>query len=342
MSRKWIAGIPVLLIAGYFLGPSPSTPEYAGDMPAVPAASATLDQYVYLNEAQHTCKPDNQARIVWNNDSSKQKTRYAIVYLHGFSASQAEGEPVHKNIAKKFRCNLYLSRLAEHGIDTTDALIHFTADNYWASAKQALAIGKQLGDSVILMATSSGATLALLLAAVFPEVHSLVLLSPNIAINDPNAWLLNNPWGLQIARLVLGSHYNFSRDQSDIYKKYWYSKYRVESAVQLQELLETSMTASTFNKISQPVLTLYYYKNKVHQDSVVKVPAMLDMMKQLSTPVSLKKSVALPATGDHVIGSYIKSKDLKSVETEITRFMNDVLQLKYDSNFVVNTMPKYR
>lgn len=341
MSRKWLAGFPVLLIAGYFLGPSPSTPEYAGGMPVVPAASAALEQYVYLKEAQHTCKPDNQARIVWSNDSSKQKTRYAFVYLHGFSASQAEGEPVHKSIAKKFKCNLYLSRLAEHGIDTTDALIHFTADNYWASAKEALAIGKQLGDSVILMATSTGATLALLLAAVFPEVHSLVLLSPNIAINDPNAWLLNNPWGLQIARLVLGSEYNFSRDQSDIYKKYWYSKYRVESAVQLQELLETSMTASTFNKISQPVLTLYYYKDKIHQDSVVKVPAMLDMMNQLRTPVNLKRSVALPATGDHVIGSYIKSKDLTSVETEITKFMNDILQLKYDSNFLVNTMPKY-
>ena len=45
---------------------------------------------------------------------------------------------------------------AEHGIDTVDALINLTADEYWESAKQALAIGKQLGKKVILMGTSTG------------------------------------------------------------------------------------------------------------------------------------------------------------------------------------------
>ena len=56
-----------------------------------------------------------------------------------------------------------------------------------------------------------GGTLALKLAAEFPEIAGLVLLSPNISINDPNAWLLNNPWGLQIARMIKGK-YNTSDD----------------------------------------------------------------------------------------------------------------------------------
>ena len=120
--------------------------------------------------------------------------------MHGFSASQEEGNPVHRNIAKQFGCNLYLSRLAEHGIDTTDALINLTADKLWGSSKQAYAIGKQLGNKVILMGTSTGATEALQLAATYSDVAGIILLSPNIAINDPNAWLLNNRWGLQIAR----------------------------------------------------------------------------------------------------------------------------------------------
>src|SRR5258708_7415518 len=76
------------------------------------------------------------------------------------------------------------------------------------SAKEALAIGRQLGNKVILMGTSTGGTFALQLAATYPDqVAALVLLSPNIAINDPNAWLLNNHWGLQIAHLVTGGNY---------------------------------------------------------------------------------------------------------------------------------------
>ncbi|MFZ8461094.1 alpha/beta hydrolase, partial [Staphylococcus aureus] len=85
----------------------------------------------------HKIKENNEARIVWANDTLKQKTNYAIVYLHGFSASQEEGNPVHRNIAKQFGCNLYLARLAEHGIDTVDALFNYTADRLWESAKEA-------------------------------------------------------------------------------------------------------------------------------------------------------------------------------------------------------------
>ncbi len=37
------------------------------------------------------------------NDSLKEKTEYAVVYLHGFSASQEEGDPVHYTVCKKIR-----------------------------------------------------------------------------------------------------------------------------------------------------------------------------------------------------------------------------------------------
>ena len=67
----------------------------------------------------------------------KTKTEYAVVYLHGFSASQEEGDPVHYQFAQKFGCNLYLSRLYAHGIDTTEPLGNFTAEEVWNSAKEA-------------------------------------------------------------------------------------------------------------------------------------------------------------------------------------------------------------
>ena len=177
------------------------------------------------------------------------------------------------------------------------------------------------------MGTSTGGTLALQLAAAYPDIAGLVLLSPNIAINDPNAWLANNPWGLQIARLVKGSDYQITSDQRDIYKAHWYSKYRLEAIVNLQEYLETAMVPETFSKVKQPTLMLYYYKDEQHQDNVVKVSAMLDMMNKIKTPDSLKRAVAMPKTGDHVIASSITSEDWQGVMFSTIDFLENVAKV---------------
>ncbi|MES2328300.1 MAG: alpha/beta hydrolase [Bacteroidota bacterium] len=320
--------VVIVLVIIYVVGPRPSTPVFKTDMPNVPAISNGLETFISQQESQHKIKPDNEARIVWANDSLKQKTEYAIVYLHGFSACQEEGNPVHRNIARQFGCNLYLSRLSQHGIDTTDALFNMTAENLWESAKQAYAIGKQLGNKVILMGTSTGGTLALQLAAAYPEVAGLVLYSPNIAINDPNAWLSNNPWGLQIARLVKGSKLNTAKNDTPQYKQYWNKQYRLEAVVQLEELLETTMNTTTFASVKQPTLTLYYYKDEEHQDPVVKVSAMKAMMAALGTTAEQERMVAIPEAGSHVLASPIQSKDIVSVEKETGDFLEKVLRMK--------------
>ena len=326
--RYWWLFIPLLLIVLFLAGPKPPTPVYSTDMPVVPAAPDSLERYIAIMESWHHLKPDNEARIVWA-DSSKRKTRYAIVYLHGFSASQGEGDPVHRYIASRYGCNLYLSRLAEHGIDTTEAMAGLTADEYWESAKQALAIGRQLGDSVILMGTSTGGTQALQLAAAFPnQVAALVLMSPNIAINDPNAWVTNQHWGLQLAHLITKSNYIVSKDDyGPLYRQYWYTKYRTEAVVALQEMLSTTMNKSTFEKVTQPVGLFYYYKDKTHQDSTVKVSAELEMFDELATPMALKYKEAIPEAGTHVIGSSIRSHDVPGVEKGIVHFLSDVVHL---------------
>jgi esterase/lipase len=311
------------LIAIYFLGPKPSKPELNNVLPTVASINA-LDSQITAMEAPHKIKPNNQAKIIWA-DSSKSQTEYAIVYLHGFSASQMEGDPVHQNIAKQFNCNLYLARLAEHGIDTTEDLMQLTAEKYWESAKLAYAIGKQIGKKVILMGTSTGGTLALQLAANYPEIAGLILYSPNIEIFDPSAPLLNNPWGLQIGRTVLKSNYVDIKYKDSAYPKYWNRRYRIEAVVALQNLLEATMTEATFKKIQQPTLALYYYKDEAHQDNVVKVSAIQKMMQQIATPSNLKLEVAVPNTGNHVLASPIVSNDIVSVEQATSKFIKDII-----------------
>jgi esterase/lipase len=307
----------------YFLGPQPPKPVLNDVLPAV-ASIDTLDSYITAMEAPHKIKPNNQAKIIWA-DSSKSQTEYALVYLHGFSASQMEGDPVHQNIAKQFNCNLYLARLAEHGIDTTEDLMNLTADQYWESAKLAYSIGKQIGKKVILMGTSTGGTLALQLASVYPEIAGLILYSPNIEVFNPSAPLLDNPWGLQIGRAVLKSNYVDIKYKDSAYPKYWNSHYRIEAVVALQNLLEATMTEATFKKIHQPTLALYYYKDEAHQDNVVKVKAIQKMMQQIATPANLKMEMAIPNAGNHVIASPIVSNDIVSVEKATAKFMKKVI-----------------
>ncbi|MDB4904227.1 MAG: alpha/beta hydrolase [Mucilaginibacter sp.] len=318
-----------ILIIAFLSGPKPSTPVYSAAMPKVPADFTGLINYVKTNEAKHKLKPDNNARIIWQSDSAKQKTDYVIVYIHGFSASQEEGDSVHRNIAKEFGCNLYLARIAEHGIDTTAQMINLTADKYWDSAKEALAIGKQLGKKVILMSTSTGGTVSLKLAATYPnDIAALILMSPNIAINNDKAWLLDTHWGLQLARLITGSDYVNYKTNNKLKNQYWYQRYRLEAAVQLQNLVSTSMNKETFEKVKQPTELLYYYKDTVHQDSTVKVSAELSMFNELGTPNNLKYKQAIPNAGAHPIGSYISSNDTKTVQKAIESFMTNTLGMK--------------
>lgn len=321
----------LLLVVVYFSGPKPAAPVYVNTLPEVPAQLTALETYINQREAKLPVKTANEARIIWADSTHKEQTEYVLIYLHGFTASQGEGEPVHRDFAKKFGCNLYLSRLAGHGLKGEDAMLEFTPEKLWASTLEAYAIGKKLGKKVILMGTSTGGALALRLAANFPEIKGVILYSPNIAINDGSAWLTNKPWGLQLIRKVMGGMYSKkSADTDPKVLQYWYSQYRLEAVPQLQEFIETSNTRQTYEQVKQPVLMLYYYKDEQHQDKTVRVDAMLKMFDELGTPAALKVKSAIPEAGTHVIASPLLSKGVQAVESKTFSFATDVLGMKAD------------
>jgi hypothetical protein len=67
---------------------------------------------------------------------------------------------------------------------------------------------------------------------------------------------------------------------------------------------------------------------------------MLDMFAQLGTPADKKAKEAIPNAGSHVIGSYIRSKDLLSVQTAIENFMQHTLNLPKTANGGITEVTK--
>lgn len=303
----------------YWLGPAPQPLRMSTDLPVVPSDVNRLEHYIKQKESRYTLRADNEAHIVWA-DSMKQQTEYAFLYLHGFSASQGEGSPVHTNIAQKFGANLYLARYAGHGIDESPQLKGFTAKEAWYDVKEALQITRKLGKKVIIMSTSTGGTYALTLASRYPQhVHALINLSPNIRLHSATARLLNNPWGLQLAKTLVGENRYISQQENRGYR-YWDSLYTVKALVELEHLVEETMNRQTFEKISCPVLTLFYKKDEQHHDRVIDLDAIPKAHVAFQTPDSLNIYRALAEPGNHVLASPIKSENIEVVEEAITSF----------------------
>jgi esterase/lipase len=313
----------------YLIGPKPSKPGFDTPVPDPPTSLSEMEKQINTNERAITgIKAHNEARIVWADTLKKEKTKIAFLYLHGFTGSPAEGDPVPEDVAKKYNANLFLARLAEHGIDRGDStMINLTADNYEASAEFAYKIARQLGEEVILIGTSAGGALSLFLISRHPEIKAVVLYSPCIRLCEPASLIITKPWGLQICRLISGSPTNSFKAESEAHANNWTLKFRLEGFEALVNFYSSTMKPELFSKINCPVFLGYYYKNEKEQDPTASVSAMLKMFDELGTPPELKRKVAFPDAQAHVISSSIRSKDWQGVERETDRFLHDIVKL---------------
>jgi esterase/lipase len=327
---KKILAIIVILIGAYFVGPKPEAPVLtpSASWTDIPDSVSQIDAYIAAKESKTILKPGNEARVIWADSTQPTKTKIVFMYVHGFSASPMEGDPLHREVAKKFDANLLLARVAGHGVPDSDSTFAtVTADEYYQSVENYYAIAKKLGDEVVVLGTSFGGAMSLVLAANHPEIKALMLYGPCIAIKDPNATLLDNPWGLQMAHLITGSDYRDIPVMAPGHAENWSLHYRLEGVVAVQNLLTHAMTKEVFEKVKIPVFLGYYYKDEEHQDNVVSVDAMKVMFEQVGTPAGLKKSEAFPNSGNHVITSNLLGKLTDKPIASSEAFLRDVVKL---------------
>lgn len=284
-----------------------------------------LDSYIAAKEAKIIgIRPNNEAEIMWADGYQNKKTAIAFVYLHGFGASHREGEPVLKMLSAKYNANIFLSRLEEHGINRENSFEFLTPENYIASAKQALEIGKILGEKVILVSTSTGGTLSLKLASEDPSISGLILYSPFVDLYNPAmSGIIQSDGKEKFKESIGGDIHKQNRPAEEA--KYWSTNYHINGYVSLITMLKQNMIKPTFENITCPVFLGYYYKNEKEQDQVVSVPAMIKMYHSLGTPNLKKTKIAFPESGNHVIACDLRSNDWQGVYEATVTFMDQTI-----------------
>jgi len=327
MKALKIIGLLILtLILIFVLGPQEKAPKLTKNYnDKLTNNLVELENYIAQREKQvKNLKKDNQARFIWANPDSITKTEIAFVYLHGFSASPQEGNGLYGDLSKRYQANIYIPRLQAHGIKGKDELLDFNIAQYWQSAQEAYFIGKKIGKKVIIIGNSTGSSLALMLASEYKDITGLILFSPNIDVYDPKAKALTYPWGLQLARFIMGSkYYTWQPEPAKI--PYWNKKYRIEALIRMKVMLDAYMTESTFQKIDIPVFVGYYYKNKNEHDKTISIAAAKKMFNQLSTAPDKKKIVAFPNAPGHVMLFKPTTTNLEAIKKESFEFIDKVI-----------------
>jgi pimeloyl-ACP methyl ester carboxylesterase len=203
------------------------------------------EAYLFAQEAKVAgIRPGAQKQIVWADPDSKGRTDIAVIYIHGFSASPAETRPFPDVIANSLGANLFFTRLTGHGA-TSAAMGAFTVNNWVNDFAEAVAIGERLGKRVVVIASSTGASLttwALAQPAFRGRTVAAVFISPNFKIRHPGAILLTMPGARELAHLIIGANRSFT-PVNDLHRAHWTHEYPVEALLPMAETVKLARNA---------------------------------------------------------------------------------------------------
>lgn len=281
MARRILLGIVfalVALTALYFLGPRVPVDTSVSFDPA--AIGADAEAYLARSEAGiEGVREGLEKEIVWAYPESRAKTPLSIVYIHGFSASKGEVRPLPDRVASALGANLFYTRLTGHGRDS--AAMATASVNAWVNdMAEALAIGRRIGEEVIVMATSTGGGLATWAAAqpeMAEDVRAMVFISPNYRVLAPGANVL---WGAQIARLVSGGERG-GEPRNELHGKFWTTRYPIEATLPMAAVTQLARETPV-EEIKIPALFIF-----AQTDPTVSPAATREIAGRWGGPVEL-------------------------------------------------------
>jgi pimeloyl-ACP methyl ester carboxylesterase len=204
-----------------------------------------------------------EKEIIWADPLVHARTRLSIVYIHGFSASKGEVRPLADEVADQLDANLFYTRLTGHGQDG-NAMATGSVNAWINDYEEALAIGRAIGDKVIVIATSTGGSLAAWAASqpgASDGVEAIAFISPNFGVRAKGADIVTLPWGRQIAEMVSGKERSFT-PRNALHEKFWTTRYPMAATLPLVALTQLAYGAPV-EKARIPALFIFSDSDKV-------------------------------------------------------------------------------
>jgi len=296
--------------------------------PPVPANTFTDFYERQRNFSRRIGVPEHMTeRLVINN---KKSDGTAILYIHGFGASRAEGEAVGDRLADTLNANVYYLRLPGHGLNA-GAQAAATFQQYIQTSEEALLMMPKLGKNIIVIGTSTGGLIATYLGAKHGDkIHALILASPLWDFGNKTTRILNFPGGFRLASAVMGKERDArwkedpEKRQHPDYYKYWLAKQQFAALIGLNNLRRYIMSRETIRAINPPVLGLIYYKDAKHQDDTIDIGQIRDLFPELGRAKGggSKNKLVEIADGNHVMLSEFVRTDKEKIMAEITGWLN--------------------
>ncbi len=269
--RRFLRGLLALLVGlGLYLAFGPHEPLALTPRFVATSLPEDLDLYLAGQEAQvGGITPGTEKRIIWAGAAGA-RTDIAIVYLHGFSGTSEEIRPVPELVAVALGANLFYTRYAGHGLGGT-RLAGPSVQDWMDDTAEALAIGRRIGKRVIVIATSTGGTLAAE-AALQPDmaqgVAGIIFVSPNFGLRPLAGRLLTmggvRTWG----PIVAGDERCFD-PVNDRQKTYWTTCYPTLALLPMAALAKHA-GAADYHSVTVPALFLFSEADQVVSPNATK------------------------------------------------------------------------
>jgi esterase/lipase len=313
-SRKVVAALLIAVAAIWFFTPEKLQPALAEvDLPD------NLDTWLEQSERQaaelYGMIPETEKRIRWFDQ--QEPTPFAVVYLHGFSATRQETAPLAELVAISLGANLFETRLRGHGRQR-ELLAGISAEDWLQDAAEALAIASRLGERVIVIGTSTGATLAtaMLDHPAMRTVDTIVMVSPNFAPRDPGAAWLTRPAGPLLARMLVGETRSW-QPHNEAQGRFWSTTYPTASAVEMMRLVDL---ANRQLPAEVPQRLLMFYSQ---DDAVVSPDAALAVLDKTIAPQKAVIKIEDPGDPSHHVlaGDVLSSQKTREIADDIVAFI---------------------
>jgi pimeloyl-ACP methyl ester carboxylesterase len=307
----------VLVVAGWATRPARLEPPRAKASVTDNPAALLAEQEAAVDAALGIIG-GAEKRIVWASEPGV-RSELVIIYLHGFSATRQEIAPVPEQVAAALGANLFETRLAGHGLEA-GPLTDVSAEAWLEDGAEALAVGRALGERLVLMGTSTGATLALALAGHpdFAAVDALVMLSPNFGPAAAGSGLATGPFGPQLVRLLTGEYREWV-PANERQGRYWSTRYPNTSLVEMMRLVDLAQRQTEAAQVSRAML-IYS-----PQDQVVSVERLRDGFARL--PAAEKQVLEIEKGGgpsNHVLAGDILAPENNALTSErIVAFLSN-------------------